>query len=96
MTESKFFPYLIAWGVLLVIVLVLAIVRNKLASAEDDTLKLADGEVAAISTQEVVAKKLSTVETTGKWLTVLLAVSGLLLAALYGWSLFTSPDMFSK
>ncbi len=96
MTEMKFAPYLIGWGVLLVVVLILAIVRNKMASQEDDTLKLTDGEVAAISTQEAVAKKLSTVETIGKWLTILLVVSGLALAGLYGWALFNSNDMFAK
>ena len=96
MTEMKFAPYLIGWGVLLVVVLILAIIRNKMASQEDDALKLTDGEVAAISTQEVVAKKLSTVETFGKWLTVLLVVSGLVLAGLYGWALFNSNDMFAK
>ena len=96
MTEMKFAPYLIGWGVLLVVVLILAIVRNKMASQEDDALKLSDGEVAAISTQEVVAKKLSTVETIGKSLTVLLIVSGLALAGWYGWALFNSNDMFAK
>lgn len=94
--EAKFLPYLMAWVVLLVVVLILAIIRNKVASHEDDTLKLTDGEVAAISTQELVAKKLTTVETTGKWLTVLLVVSGLILAGSYGWALFSSPDMFAK
>jgi hypothetical protein len=96
MTELKFLPYAIAWGVLLIVVVILAIVRHKVAAAEDDTLKLSDGEVAAISMQETVAKKLSTVETIGKTLTVLLVVSGLVIAVLYGWALFNSNDMFAK
>jgi hypothetical protein len=96
MTEIKFLPYAIAWAVLLIVVIVLAIVRSKMAGQEDDTLKLTDGEAAAISTQEQVAKKLSTVETVGKWLTVLLVVSGVVLAVLYGWTLFNSSDMFAK
>jgi len=96
MTEMKFLPYAIAWVVLLVVVVILAIVRGKMASHEDDTLKLTDGEVAAISTQVMVAQKLSTVEAVGKWLTVLLVVSGLVLAGLYGWALFTSNEMFAK
>jgi hypothetical protein len=66
------------------------------AAEEDDTLKLSDGEVAAISHQEQVAKKLSTVETIGKVLTVLLVVSGVALAGWYGWVLFNSNDMFAK
>ena len=96
MTEMKFLPYAIAWVVLLVVVIVLAVVRSKMAAAEDDTLKLSDGEVSAISVQETVAKKLATVESVGKALTVVLVVSGLILAALYGWSLFNSNDMFAK
>ncbi len=96
MTESKFLPYAIAWVVLLVVVVILAIVRSKVASEEDDTIKLSDGEVAAISSQVQVAKKLSTIEAAGKWLTVLLVVSGLIMAGLYGWALFTSQDMFAK
>ena len=96
MTELKFFPYAIAWGVLLIVVIVLAVVRSKMAAAEDDTLKLSEAEAGAISAQVQVAKKLSTVESVGKWLTVLLVVSGVILAGLYGWSIFTSNEMFSK
>ena len=96
MTEIIFLPYVIAWGVLLVVVVTLAIVRGKMASKEDDALKLTDDEVAAVSAQLQVAKRLSTIETIGKGLTILLVVSGLVLAVLYGWSLFTSDDMFAK
>jgi hypothetical protein len=96
MSEFNFLPYAIAWVVLLIVVIVLAIVRGKMAASEDDTLKLSDGEVSAISVQVTVAKKLSTVETVGKVLTVLLVVSGLILAGIYGWSLFNSNEMFSK
>jgi hypothetical protein len=96
MTELKFLPYTIAWALLLVVVVILAIVRSKIAGQGDDTLKLSDGEVGAISIQVQVAKKLSTVETVGKSLTVLLVVSGLILAGLYGWTLFNSTEMFAK
>jgi hypothetical protein len=96
MTELKFLPYAIAWGVLLIVVIILAVVRTKIAEEEDDTLKLTDGEVAAISQQEQVAKKLGKVESIGKALTVLLVVSGLILAGLYGWAVFSSNDMFAK
>lgn len=96
MKEVSFLPYGIAWLVLLIVVVVLAIVRGKMARQEDDTLKLSDGEVGAISTQQLVAKKLSTVEMVGKTLTVVLVVSGLVLAVWYGWAMFTSNDMFAK
>lgn len=96
MTELKFMPYAIAWGALLLVVLVLAIIRSKMAGGADDALKLSDSEVAAVSHQQHVAKNLSTVETLGKSLTVLLLASGLLIAGLYGWALFSNPDMFAK
>jgi hypothetical protein len=96
MTEIKLLPYAIVWVALLVVVILLAIVRGKMAGQEDDTLKLAEGEVTAISTQEQVAKKLGTVEAVGKWLTVFVVVGGLALAGVYGWSLFNSGDMFAK
>lgn len=96
MTGMKLIPYAIVWVVLLIVVIMLAIVRSKMAGQEDDTLKLADGEVTAISAQEQVAKKLATVESVGKWLTVLVVVGGLTLAGLYGWMLFNSSDMFAK
>jgi hypothetical protein len=96
MTGLNLFPYLIAWVVLLIVVIVLAIVRGKLAGKEDDTLKLGDGEASQISEQQEVAKKLSTLEALGKWLTILLVVSGVVLAVIYGYSLFNSSDMFAK
>ena len=96
MTEIKLLPYAIVWGVLLIVVIVLAIVRGKMAGEEDDTLKLADGEVTAISAQQQVARKLSTVEAVGKWLTALVVIGGLALAGVYGWLLFNSSDMFAK
>lgn len=94
--ETKFLPFGIAWTGLLIVVIILAIVRAKMAASEDDALKLSDGELGAIMTQQHVAEKLSTVEALGKWLTVLLVVSGLTLAGLYGWALFNSTEMFAK
>lgn len=94
--ENTFIPYVIAWSGLLMVVIILAIVRAKMATAEDDALKLTDGEVGAIMTQQHVADQLSTVEAFGKWLTVLLLISGLTLVGSYGWALFNSTEMFAK
>ena len=81
-------PYAIAWGVLGVIVLVLAIWHGKVGGEEDDTLKLSEAETADVPKQEQFAKRLSTIELWGKSLTIVLVVTGVVLALLYGWQLW--------
>jgi hypothetical protein len=84
MMQIDLLPYTIAWAVLGVVVLVLAILRRKMVEGEDDTIKLGEGEVAEISKQTELATKLSKVELWGKWLTVVLVVTGLILAVCWG------------
>ena len=86
--KVDFLPYAIAWGVLGVIVLIIAMLRRKIADKEDDTLKLGDGETADIAKQEQIAKKLATIEMWGKTLTIILVVSGVILGLLYGWQMW--------
>jgi len=88
LTKVDFLPYAIAWGVLGVIVLLLAMMRRKVADKEDDTLKLSDGESADIAKQEALAKKLAAIEVWGKTLTIILVVSGVILGLLYGWQMW--------
>ena len=80
---SNLLPYAIAWAVLAVVVLVLAIVRKTISSHEDDSIHLSGG-AAAVSEQVSVAKKLETIDRWGKILTVVLGISGLALAVVYG------------
>ena len=90
--KVDFWPYAIAWGVLGVIVLLLALIRRKVADKEDDTLKLSAGEAAHIVNQEQLAKKLATIELWGKSLTILLVVTGVALGLLYGWQMWEASS----
>jgi len=92
LTKVDFLPYAIAWGVLGVIVLILAMMRRKIADKEDDTIKLSDGETAEVAKQEQLAKKLSTIELWGKTLTIILVVSGVVLGLLYGWQMWEASS----
>lgn len=76
-------PYAAAWVVLALVVIGMAFYRRNIASHEDDMVHLS-GEAKVIAEQEVVAKKLDTIDKWGKVLTVLLVVSGIALASMYG------------
>lgn len=90
--KVDFLPYAIAWGVLGLIVMLLALMRRKIADKEDDTLKLSDGESSDIVKQEQLAKKLTKIELWGKALTILLVVSGVVLGLLYGWQMWEASS----
>jgi ABC-type nitrate/sulfonate/bicarbonate transport system permease component len=80
---SNLTPYAIAWGVLALIVIFLAFWRRHVASQEDDTLHVT-GPETVIQQQMTVAQKLELIDKWGKALTVLLAITGLILAVMYG------------
>jgi len=86
--QLNLLPYAIAWAVLGVIVMVLALWRRKVGDKEDDTLKLSDGETADIAKQEQLAKRLAQIEMWGKSLTIVLVVTGVALGLLYGWQMW--------
>ena len=89
---SNLIPYAIAWGVVALIVLALAIMRKMIASHEDDTLHLGGDAAAVVSEQSTVARKLDAIDKWGKLLTVVLAVSGLALVGYYAYDVFTSSS----
>jgi len=80
--------YVIAWGVLALIVLTLAVMRKSVSSHEDDTIHLTGDPDAAVREQTAVARKLDRIDKWGKPLTVLLAISGLVLAGIWGYNMF--------
>ena len=84
---TNLLPYAIAWAVLAVIVLGLAITRRTVASQEDDSIHLTDGG-AAVGQQVAMAKKLEGIDKWGKILTIILVVTGLALAIVYGMQLW--------
>ena len=75
--------YLATWVPLAVVVGVLAIYRNMMASHEDETIHVLEGDTPQIAAQVKLSHKLEVVERWGKILTVVLVVYGLLIAAMY-------------
>ena len=72
----------IAWAVLTLVVISLAVARKIAARRDDEYVHLAVGEAAAISQQVAVAEKLDKIDHWGKTLTVVDVVFGLVLVAL--------------
>lgn len=78
-------PWVVSWAVLATAVLVLAFYRRAVANKEDDYLHV-DAAVAA--QQTALAKRLEQIDKWGKILTVIAALFGLLVIALFmynGW-----------
>jgi cytochrome b subunit of formate dehydrogenase len=90
--KMNLLPYVCAWAVLGVIVMVLALLRRKIADKEDDSLKLSDGETAHVAKQEQLAKKLAKIELWGKSATLVLIVTGVVLGLLYGWQMWEASS----
>jgi Tfp pilus assembly protein PilN len=81
-------PYAIAWGVLAVIVLVLAIMRWQIAEKEEDSIHLSAAEAALLQQQVQITQKLEKIEKWLKSLTIVLIVTGVGLAGAYGWQIW--------
>jgi TRAP-type C4-dicarboxylate transport system permease small subunit len=85
-------PYAIAWGVLAIVVIVLAIMRRQIAEKEDDTLHLSTAEESLVQEQKMIAAKLDKIDKWGKSLTVVLVITGVALAGLYGWQIWEASS----
>lgn len=81
-------PFLIVWVVLALVVATLAMMRKTIASKEDDSIHLSTGTEVAITDQVAIAKRLDAIDKWGKMLTIVLVVTGTLLAAFYCWQLW--------
>ncbi|HTT60475.1 MAG TPA: hypothetical protein VMG35_01490 [Bryobacteraceae bacterium] len=73
-------PYAIFWGVLAIVVLFLIIYRKSVSAREDDSIHLEGGMP---SEQVALAHKLGVIDRWGKLLTVIVAIFGVALAAIY-------------
>ena len=73
-------PYAIFWGVLAIVVVFLIIYRKQIASHEDDSIHL-EGSVP--TEQVALAHRLESIDRWGKTLTIVVAVYGVALAAIY-------------
>ncbi|MEJ5369743.1 MAG: hypothetical protein WHT08_15630 [Bryobacteraceae bacterium] len=88
---SNLTPYAIAWGVLALVVIGLAFWRRHVAMQEDDTLHVTGPDNVLVQ-QMTVARKLELIDKWGKTLTVILAITGLILAVLYGMYLWEASS----
>lgn len=84
---TNLLPFAVAWGVLAVIVMALAFRRRSISGQEDDMVHLS-GEAKAVTHQLEVAKKLDAVDKWGKILTILLVLTGIVLAGMYAMQLW--------
>ncbi|HET7214555.1 MAG TPA: hypothetical protein VFL79_13265 [Terriglobia bacterium] len=75
--------YLATWIPLAVFVGVLAIYRNMMASHEDETLHVLDGDAPQVAAQVKLSHRLEVIERWGKILTAIVVVYGLVIGALY-------------
>lgn len=94
--DSKFLVPAIGWGLLALVVLVLAIYRMSIGSKEDDRLHLSAAESNVPTMQAAYAHKLETIDKFGKALTVVAVVYG---AVLLAWAIrdaWVSGSMIPK
>ncbi len=89
---SNMLGYAIAWGVLALVVIVLAVMRKIVSSHEDDTLHLSGDASAVVSEQTAIARKLEMIDKWGKLLTIILVISGLVLGGIYAYDVFMSSS----
>lgn len=75
--------YLATWIPLAVLVGVLAIYRNMMASHEDESIHVLEGDAPQVAAQAKLSHKLEAVERWGKILTTIVIVYGLIIGAMY-------------
>ena len=84
-------PYALFWVVLALIVIALVIYRRSVTMREDDSIHLEGGMP---SEQITLAHRVEIIDRWGKALTVLAAIYGLALAALYVYQLWTNVPSY--
>lgn len=84
-------PYAVFWGVLAIVVVVLIIYRKSVSSQEDDSLHL-EGNMP--SEQVSLAHRLAMIDRWGKTLTVVVAVYGVALAAIYMYQIWNNVPTY--
>jgi heme/copper-type cytochrome/quinol oxidase subunit 2 len=84
-------PYAVFWGVLAIVVVALIIYRKSVTSQEDDSLHLE----GSMPTQQVaLAHRVNAIDRWGKTLTIIVALYGLALAALYVYQIWTNVPSY--
>ena len=89
-------PFVVGWGLLVLVVIVLAVYRSALARQEDDIVHVGDaGSDVMTARQIAVAKKLGTVGRWTKITTVLAVLWGLGLLGMLGYQAWVHPPGYS-
>ena len=76
-------PFAAGWIALAAAVLILALYRRQITSHEDDTIHIGDGESSQLTEQAVTAHRVAVIDRWGKLLTIIGAVYGVVLGAVY-------------
>jgi hypothetical protein len=76
-------PFIVLWMILSVVVMGLIAYRKWIAKDEDDSLHVMDAEVGIVARQEIVGRKLESIDRWGKALTAIALVYGLFVGAGY-------------
>jgi len=87
--------YLISWALLAVVVVILAVYRLSLGHHEDVVVHLAGPEASLIPEQTHLAARMHKVEVWGQTLTVIMAVYGLTLLAVWAYKVWESGSQIS-
>jgi hypothetical protein len=90
------YPLAVLWGLLALVLIVVALYRSILARQEDDMLHVGGAAAASATAQQVaMAKKLTGIERWVKILGVSLLVYSVLLAALYIYRAWMMSSQFA-
>lgn len=84
-------PYAIFWAVLALVVLTLIVYRKSVSSREDDSIHL-EGTMPA--EQVALAHRLALIDRWGKSLTVVVAVLGVVLGAIYMYQVWNNVPTY--
>ncbi len=76
-------PYVAVWTILALVVLALALARYLVSFREDDNIHLSEAESGLITEQMSIFGKLDAIDRWGKALTVVVLITGVLLAGIY-------------
>ena len=86
----NFTPYVIGWGVLAIVAIVLLFIRREAGVHEDDSIHLSGGAEADREQEKIVAN-LAKIDLWLKILGGILLISGIGMACVYTWIMFTNP-----
>lgn len=87
--------YIISWALLAVVVAILAVYRLSLGHHEDVMVHLTGPEASLIPDQTHLATRMRKVEVWGQTLTVIMAVYGLTLLAVWAYKVWQSGNQIS-